>query len=53
MVQKVACDDRKSLSVNPAVNRDIFDLGTDKAAERRGMGSASHQLCPRYSGTPH
>ena len=29
----------------------FFELGKDKVSERRGMGSAFHQLCPRYSGT--
>ena len=29
----------------------FFELGKDKAAKGRGMGSAFHQLCPRYSGT--
>ena len=32
----------------------FFELGKDKEiriGERRGMGSAFHQLCPRYSGT--
>ena len=28
----------------------FFELGKDKAA-KGGMGSAFHQLCPRYSGT--
>ena len=28
-----------------------FELGKVKAAKRRGMRSAFHQLCPRYSGT--
>ena len=29
----------------------FFELRKDKAAKRRGMDSAFHQLCPRYSGT--
>ena len=29
----------------------FFELGKDKGSERRGMGSAFHQLCPRYSRT--
>ena len=28
-----------------------FELGKDKGGERKGMGSAFYQLCPRYSGT--
>ena len=28
-----------------------FKLGKVKAAKERGMGSAFHWLCPRYSGT--
>ena len=39
------------LSVNPAVNGYLFRIRKGKGSERRGMGSAFHQLCPRYSGT--
>ena len=29
----------------------FFELEKAKAAKMRGMGSAFHQLCPRYNGT--
>ena len=45
------CYDWKTLSVNPAVNGYLFRIREDKGRERRGMGSAFHQLCPKYSGT--
>ena len=35
----------------PISKRVFFELGKDKGSERRGMGSAFHQLCPRYNGT--
>ena len=45
------CGDWKTLSVNPAVNEYLFRIREGYGSERRGMGSAFHQLCPRYSGT--
>ena len=44
-------DDWKTLSVNPAVNGYLFRIRDGYGSERRGMGSAFHQLSPRYSGT--
>ena len=38
------------LSVNPAENEYLFRIREEQGSERRGMGSAFHQLCPRYSG---
>ena len=35
----------------PAVNGYLFRIWEGLGSERRGMGSAFHQLCPRYSGT--
>ena len=43
--------DWKTLSVNPAENGYLFRIREGQGSERRGMGSAFHQLCPRYSGT--
>ena len=40
-----------SLSVNPAVNGYLFQIRESQGSKRRGMGSAFHHLCPRYSGT--
>ena len=58
MVQKVAvkrefeaCGDWKTLSVNPALNGYLFRIRAGYGSKRRGVGSAFHQLCPRYSGT--
>ena len=52
MVQKVAVKrDWKNLSVNPAINRYLFLYKEGYGSERRGMASAFHQLCRRYSGT--
>ena len=56
MVQKVAvsrepCGDWKTLFVNPAENGNLFRIREGQGSERRGMSSAFHQLCPRYSGT--
>ena len=36
---------------DPAVNGYLFRIREGKGSEMRGMGSAFHQLCPRYSGT--
>ena len=45
-------DDWKTLSVNPAVNGYLFELGKEKGSERRrGMSCAFHHLCPRYRWT--
>ena len=45
------CDDWKPLSVNPAVNGYLCRIKEGYGSRRRGMGSAFHHLCPRYSGT--
>ena len=45
------CGDWKTLSVNPAVNGYLFRIREGYGSERKGTGSAFHQLCPRYSGT--
>ena len=45
------CDDFKTLSVNPAVNGYFLRIREGQDGERRKMGSAFHQLCPRYSET--
>ena len=45
------CDDWKTLSVNQAVNWYLFHNMECWGSERRGMSSAFHQLCQRYSGT--
>ena len=34
-----------------AVNGYLLQIREGQGSERRGMGSAFHQLCPRYSGT--
>ena len=44
------CKDWKTLSVNPAVNGYLFRIRERKGSEKRGMGSAFHQLCLRYTG---
>ena len=62
MVQKVAINREfeaglcnattgKISLVNPAVNGYLFQIREGLGSERRGMGFAFHQLCPRYSGT--
>ena len=63
MVQKVAVSrkfearlrhaatGKLSLSTQQKKMGIFFELGKDEGSERRGMGSAFHQLCPRYSGT--
>ena len=38
-------------SVNQAENGYLFRIREGQGSERRGMGSAFHQLCWRYSGT--
>ena len=45
-------DDWKTLSVNSAENGYFSNQErvNQRKDERKGMGSASHQLCPRYSG---
>ena len=45
------CDDWKTLYVPSAVNGYLFRIRESKGSGRRGMDSAFHQLCPRYSGT--
>ena len=37
--------------VNPAENGYLFRIREGYGSKRRGIGSAFHQLCPRYSGT--
>ena len=44
-------NDWKTLNANPAVNGYLFRIREGLGSERRGMGSAFHQLCPRYIGT--
>ena len=60
MVHKIACsswdsaqvwpsDNWKILSVHPAENGYLFQIWEGKSSNRRGIGSAFHQLCPKYS----
>ena len=37
-------------SVNPAVDGYLFRIREGLDSEKNGMGSALHQLCPRYNG---
>ena len=46
----LACGDWKTLYVGPAVNGYLFLIREGQGSKRRGMDSAFHQLCPRYSG---
>ena len=41
----------ETLSVNQAVNGYLFRFREGKGNKRSGIGSAFHQLCPRYSKT--
>ena len=46
------CDDWKTLSVHQAENwLPFFRIREGQGSERRGIGSAVHQPCPRYSET--